>query len=188
MYVHMYSHGMIVDRVEKLAFDITQDYKNETLHLLCVLKGGSSFFADLCSAIRKFHDYTRSAHIPFTYDFVKVKSYEGTSSTGSVEITGCDVNKLANKHVILVEDIIDTGLTMCKLLEHLNTNVALSSLRVASLVEKRTSRSNGFKGDYVGFSIPDHFVVGYGLDYNQVYRDMLHIAVINEVPHYHDPY
>lgn len=108
------SHGMITDRVEKLAYDITQDYKGKTLHLLCVLKGASPFFADLCNAIRKFHDYARNVYIPFTFDFVKVKSYEGTESTGHVEITGIDVSKLAGKHVILVEDIIDTGLTMSK--------------------------------------------------------------------------
>jgi hypothetical protein len=65
------SHGTIVDRVEKLAFDISQDYQGQTLHLLCVLKGGSAFFADLCSAIRKFHDYKRQTYIPFTFDFVK---------------------------------------------------------------------------------------------------------------------
>ena len=65
------SHGTIVDRVEKLAYDITQDYKGQTLHLLCVLKGGSAFFADLCNAIRRLHDYSRQTYIPFTYDFVK---------------------------------------------------------------------------------------------------------------------
>lgn len=108
------SHGMIIDRVEKLAYDICEDYSGKTLHLLCVLKGGSAFFADLCNAIRKFHDFTRQTYIPFTFDFVKVRSYEGTASTGKVEITGCDVEKLVNKHVILVEDIIDTGLTMAK--------------------------------------------------------------------------
>lgn len=69
------SHGTIVDRVEKLAFDITQDYKGETMHLLCVLNGGSTFFSDLCHAIRKFHDYTRQTYVPFTFDFVKYVLY-----------------------------------------------------------------------------------------------------------------
>ena len=96
-------HGSIVDRVEKLAYDINQDYKGETIHLLCVLKGGSQFFQDLQNALRKFHDYARAGHIPFTFDFVRVKSYEGTESTGNVTITGCDMGKLVNKHLLFVE-------------------------------------------------------------------------------------
>ena len=173
-------HGSIVDRVEKLAYDINQDYKGETIHMLCVLKGGSQFFQDLQNALRKFHDYTRAGHIPFTFDFVRVKSYEGTESSGNVTISGCDMGKLANKHLLFVEDIIDTGLTMTRLMEHLKIHVNPKSVRVASLVEKRTSRSSGFKADYVGYSIPDKFVVGYCLDYNEAYRDMSHIGVINK--------
>jgi hypoxanthine phosphoribosyltransferase len=107
-------HGTIVDRVEKLAFDINQDYHGQTIHLLCVLKGGSTFFQDLCNALRKFHDYARNMYIPFTFDFIRVKSYEGTQSTGNVKITGCDMSKLRDKHVLLVEDIIDTGTTMSR--------------------------------------------------------------------------
>jgi hypoxanthine phosphoribosyltransferase len=84
-----------------------------------------------------------------------VKSYEGTESTGHVQITGCDVTKLVGKHVLFIEDIIDTGLTMSSLLKYLNEHVKPASVRVASLVEKRTHKSCGFKADYVGFSIPD---------------------------------
>eukprot|EP01038_Epipyxis_sp_PR26KG_P006531 gene6531-8973_t len=174
-------HGMIINRVEKLAYDITQDYRGETIHLLCVLKGGSTFFQNLCDAIRKFHDYARMNYIPYTFDFIRVKSYEGTDSTGEVKISGCDVTKLTGRHVIFVEDIIDTGLTMTKCLTYMQEHVKPATVKVASLVEKRTSRSCGFKADYVGFSIPDKFVVGYCLDYNEVYRDLVHLAVINEV-------
>lgn len=87
--------------------------------------------------------------------FFRVQSYEGTESTGNVRITGCDVTKLAGKHVLFCEDIIDTGLTMTSLLKYLKEHVKPASIRVASLVEKRTHRSCGFKADYVGFSIPD---------------------------------
>lgn len=127
-------HGMIVDRVEKLAYDIAQDYEGHTIHMLCVLKGkhkpvvptpisnsveiillgGSTFFGDLCKALRRFHDYARLSYIPYTFDFIRVKSYEGTESSGHVQITGCDVSKLAGKHVLFIEDIIDTGLTMSR--------------------------------------------------------------------------
>lgn len=107
-------HGMILDRVEKLAYDITQDYHGQTIHLLCVLKGGSTFFQDLSKALRKFHDYARNLYVPFTFDFIRVKSYEGTQSSGSVQITGCNLTQLAGRHVLFVEDIIDTGLTMSR--------------------------------------------------------------------------
>ena len=98
-----------------------------------------------------------------------------------MQITGCDLSKLSGKHVIFVDDIIDTGLTMTKLIHHLEAEVKPASIRVAALTEKRTERSSGFIADYVGFSIPDKFIVGYGLDYNEAYRDMAHIGVINQV-------
>lgn len=173
-------HGMIVDRVEKLAADITSDYNGHTIHLICVLKGGSTFFYDLCAALRRMHDYSNQNYIPYTFDFIRVKSYEGTESTGKVEISGMDVKTLEGKHVVFVEDIIDTGLTMTSLMAHMNEFVKPKSVRVASLVEKRTSRSCGFKGDYVGFSIPDKFIVGYCLDFNEVFRDLNHIGVISK--------
>jgi hypoxanthine phosphoribosyltransferase len=176
----MIPHGQIVDRVEKLAYDISQDYAGETIHLMVVLKGGSTFFQDLINALRKFHNYTRQTYVPFTFDFIRVKSYSGMESTGTVQITGCDISKLRGKHVMFVEDIIDTGLTMTKLFAHMTEQVQPASLRVAALVEKRTDRSCGFKADYVGFSIPDKFVVGYCLDYNEAFRDLTHIGVIND--------
>jgi hypoxanthine phosphoribosyltransferase len=172
-------HGQILDRIEKLAYDIIQDYQGVTIHLLCVLKGGSTFFQHLSNALRKFHDYKRSAHIPFTFDFVRVKSYSGTESTGTVQISGVDLASLAGRHVIFVEDIIDTGLTMTQLLKFMHEQVAPASVRVASLLEKRTVKSCGYQADYVGFSIFDAFVVGFCLDYNEVFRDLPHIAVIN---------
>lgn len=84
-----------------------------------------------------------------------MKSYDGTNSTGKVSISGCDMQSLEGKHVIFVEDLIDTGLTMSTLLKQLKETVNPASVRVASLLEKRTDRSCGFKADYVGFSIPD---------------------------------
>jgi hypoxanthine phosphoribosyltransferase len=99
---------------------------------------------------------------------------------GDVQISGCDVSTLANKHVLFVEDIIDTGLTMTKLIAKLlDAEHAPASVQVTALAEKRTPLSCGFKARYVAFSIPDKFVVGYGMDYNEVYRDLGHIAVIN---------
>jgi len=175
----MIPHGLVQDRIDKLAHDIRKTYSNITVHMLCVLKGGSIFFSDLLRALRTFHDFNDQSYVPFTFDFIRVKSYEGTESTGNVQISGGDVSRLQGRHVLLVEDIIDTGLTMQKLVPAMKAH-GLASVRVASLLEKRTERSCGFKADFVGFSIPDKFVVGYCMDYNEWYRDLRHIAVINQ--------
>ena len=172
-------HGLIIDRVEKLAQDIRYAYANQTVHLLCVLKGGSAFFHDLVEKLRLFHRYNKCEYIPFTFDFIRVKSYKGTESTGQIEIIGADLKKLKGQHLMLVEDIVDTGTTMTQLIPVLEKQEP-ASLKVASLLEKRTSRSCGYKADYVGFSIPDEFVVGYCLDYNEVFRDLNHICIIND--------
>ena len=173
-------HGQIVDRVEKLAWDMMSDYSGETVHLLCVLKGASTFFQDLTTSIKKIHGARRGNYVPFTIDFIRVKSYEGTESSGKVHIHGCDMSKLRGKHVIFVEDIIDTGLTMTKVLEYMQQTIIPASVRIASLIEKRTTRGSGFKADYVGFSVPDSFIVGYCMDYEEAYRDLDHICVIND--------
>ena len=95
-----------------------------------------------------------------------------------MKISGIDLKTLKGRDLIIVEDIIDTGITMKALIPHLQA-CEPRSVRVSSLLEKRTTRSNGFKGDYVGFSVPDAFVVGYNMDYNEGFRDMPHLCVIN---------
>jgi hypoxanthine phosphoribosyltransferase len=193
-------HGMVFDRVEKMASDIRTDFPTTTPHLLVVLKGGSEFAVDLTRTLRKLHAYRESSHLPFTVDYVRVKSYEGTESTGTgacpggpgwcapgvpmcagpslltrasspslppssssflpaVKITGIDMKTVRGRDLIIVEDIIDTGTTMSKLIPALE-EYGPKSVRVAALLEKRTPKSCGFKADYVGFSVPDAFVVG----------------------------
>lgn len=94
-------------------------------------------------------------------------------------ITGIDLSTVAGKHLMLIEDIIDTGVTMTRLIPELQ-KAGAASVKVASLLEKRTDRSCGYKADFVGFSVPDHFVVGYNLDYDEAFRDLPHICIINE--------
>jgi hypoxanthine phosphoribosyltransferase len=171
--------GLIEDRVEKLAQDIRHAYDGKTVHLLCVLKGGSAFFQDLVQKLRLFHKYNQNDYVPFTFDFIKVKSYEGTKSTGNVQVSGADLSKFKGKNLLLVEDIIDTGRTMSKLVPMLQ-ELEPASVRVASLLEKRNPESCGFQADFVGFNIPDKFVIGYCLDYNEIFRDLDHICIINE--------
>jgi len=181
------SNGLIQDRICKLARDIRQAYPQTTIHLMCVLKGGAAFFHDLQRHLRTYHDYispleSSQSYIPFTLDFIKAKSYIGTESSGRVEVSDIsDLSKLKNRHILLVEDMVDTGRTMQRLVPHLETHVGeKGSVRVASLFDKRSPLSCGYVADFTGFSIPNKFVVGYCLDYNEAYRDLNHVCVIND--------
>lgn len=181
--------GIILDRIQKIAADMHKAYEGIVPHFLVVLKGGNEFANDLTRAIRERHSYGTSELLPFTMDFIRVKSYEGTGSTGNVTINGINLKTIADRHVVLIEDIIDTGLTMSKLVPYLNSQEESqrpASVRVVSLLEKRTHKSCGFKADFVGFSVPDAFVVGYGMDFNETYRDLDHLCIINPegIAHY----
>ena len=175
-------HGLILDRVDKLAADILAHYQGETVHLLCVLKGGSIFFSDLLKALNTRFANLDLDYIPYTFDFIRVSSYEGIESTGNVKIDMArkSLEELAGKHVLFVEDILDTCATMTELYKYFAHHATCKSVGAASLLVKRTDRAvPGFKAEFAGFSIPDKFVIGYGLDYNEVFRDLQHIAVIS---------
>ncbi|OMH80077.1 Hypoxanthine-guanine phosphoribosyltransferase [Zancudomyces culisetae] len=173
-------NGLIIDRVEKLARTIIEQYDGR-LVICCVLKGGHQFFADLVSFLKKFTNKD-GKHLPFSLDFIRLQSYCNDESTGEVKIsmTEKELRDLEGKDVLLVEDIIDTGKSMVTLLDCLK-RYNLKSVKVASLLLKDTPRSNGFVPDYVGFLIPDKFIVGYCLDYNDVFRDLDHICTISEI-------
>ncbi|OZJ05077.1 hypothetical protein BZG36_02085 [Bifiguratus adelaidae] len=172
-------HGVIMDRVEKLARLIVNDCKGP-LVICCILKGGHQYFADLVNVIKKLT--TKDGHsIPLSLEFIRVKSYHNDASSGDVRIslTEEECQEFKGKNILIVEDIIDTGSTMVKLLKRLE-QYQPSSIRVTSLLIKKTPKSNGYIPDYVGFAIPDAFVVGYALDYNEYFRDLDHICVISE--------
>jgi hypoxanthine phosphoribosyltransferase len=155
-------------RVRDLGEEITRDYQGKDLTLVCVLKGSTLFAMDLARAI----------DLPLEMEFLGVSSYQGgTETTGEVRIT-TDVSKpLAGKHVLVIEDIIDTGLTMSFLLENLRARHP-ASLKVASLLEKPSRARTRIQIDYKGFVIDDMFVVGYGLDYAEKYRNLPFIGVM----------
>ena len=147
----MLPHGLISDRAQRMAEDIYNDYdfaNGARLHMLCVLKGGHEFFSDLIMHLKKLLT-TGCKHVPIGFDFIRVKSYSNMESSGkpTIEATGTDLSALKGKHVLVVEDIIDTGTTMSMLVPHLSTFGA-QSVRVATLLQKRTPKSIGFKGDY----------------------------------------
>jgi hypoxanthine phosphoribosyltransferase len=155
-------------RVRELGAEITRDYQGKDLTLVGVLKGSTMFAMDLARAI----------DLPLTMEFLGVSSYQGgTETTGEVRIT-TDVSKpMAGKHLLVIEDIIDTGLTMSFLLENLRARHP-ASLKVASLLEKPSRARTKVQIDYKGFVIDDVFVVGYGLDYAEKYRNLPFIGVM----------
>ena len=172
--------GLVMDRTERLARDIFEDLDfNQPIAALCVLKGGYQFFTDLLYYLRQLNgNMNRSCRM--SIDFIRLKSYEDDQSTGSVRVIGSDnLEILAGKNVLIVEDMIDTGRTMKKLLTLLE-GYKPHSVKVASLLVKRTPLSCGYRPDYTGFEIPNQFLVGYALDYNEYFRDLSHICIISE--------
>jgi hypoxanthine phosphoribosyltransferase len=158
-------------RIEQLAGKIRQDYGDEPVLLVSVLKGSFVFLADLCRRLGQ----------NVSLDFVHVSSYgDGMRSTGVVQIRkDLDIN-IEGKNVLLVEDIVDTGATLVHLLELLGTRHP-KSLKVVSLLTKPSARREHAPIDYVGFEIEDGFVVGYGLDHAERYRNLPYIAVLRDV-------
>ena len=156
----------IAKRVRELGKEISADYQGKTVHLICVLKGAYTFLADLA----------RVMEVPVTLDFLAVSSYgKGKTSSGEVQLTkDLDVS-LAGRDVIVVEDIADTGLTLNYLLKMLRSREP-ATLKVAAFLSKPSRREIDVQVDYVGFEIPDRFVVGYGLDDNQRFRELPYIG------------
>jgi hypoxanthine phosphoribosyltransferase len=168
----------IAKRVNELGAQITKDFAGESIILVGVLKGAAIFLSDLA----------RNIDLDSTFDFIAVSSYgnrpsptqelkSGWDSTGEVKLTKDVDQSMKNKNVILVEDILDTGLTMTYLKKMLLARQP-RSLRVAALLDKPSRRKLPLEGDYVGFKIPDEFVVGYGLDYAEKYRNLADICVV----------
>ena len=177
----MIPHGLIQDRVEKLAEEIVKETSDGSLIACCLLKGGFLFYSDLIKCIKNKRKIVNSEQeqVRLQLEFIKCKSYHNTGSTGKVEIEGIDLSDIKGKHVLLVEDIIDTGTTMKSVLAKIE-GYGPKSVKVVSLLVKRTELSNGYVPDYYGFSIPDVFCVGYCMDYNEYFRDLDHICAIND--------
>uniref|UniRef100_A0A8C1U8W9 Hypoxanthine phosphoribosyltransferase n=1 Tax=Cyprinus carpio TaxID=7962 RepID=A0A8C1U8W9_CYPCA len=158
-------------RTERLARDIVRDMGGQHIVALCVLKGGYKFFADLMDFIKTLNQNSDKS-VPLTVDFIRLKSYSNDQSTNSVKVIGGDeLSALTGKNVLIVEDIVETGRTMETLLKLLN-ECHPKMVKVVSLLVKRTPRSSGYRPDYIGFEVPDKFLVGYALDYNEYFRDL----------------
>mmetsp|Transcript_197 Transcript_197/g.226 ORF Transcript_197/g.226 Transcript_197/m.226 type:complete len:215 (-) Transcript_197:447-1091(-) len=164
----------ITKAVRSLASQINADYRDKRPVICCVLKGANPFYQHLLDELQ---DYRQG----FSMEFIRVSSYKGTSSTGIIKVgDGINLDNLKGKHVILVEDIVDTGTTLSYLIPFLKKEVNPASLEVCSFLSKRIDEPQKYKAKYVGFSVPNHFIVGYGLDHNELYRDTKDIWVISQ--------
>ena len=161
----------IQSRIRDLALEIEADYpSDEEIHMVCVLKGGFMFMSDL----------VRSMTTRVTMDFIAVSSYgSGTKSSGEVRFQKDLDTSLEGRHVIIVEDIVDTGLTL-KYLQEILRSRAPKSLKTSCLLSKPSRRRVTVPVEYIGFTIEDKFVVGYGLDYAEKYRNLPYIAILQE--------
>lgn len=163
------SGDKVAARAKELGVQISKEYEGKNLHIVGILKGSVFFMAELAKCIT----------VPCTIDFMSVSSYGGgTESTGNIEIKKDLDEPIRGRHVLLVEDIIDSGNTLYKLRQILWTREP-ESLRICTLLDKPDRREKEIPVDYVGFQIPDAFVVGYGLDYDQKYRNLPYIGVVS---------
>ncbi len=167
----MYSTEEIKSKVKEIAKQIEKDYAGEELLVVGILKGASVFCADLI----------REINLDVNMDFMVVSSYgNGTNSSGTVKIIkDLDVN-IENKNVLIVEDIIDSGLTLSSLVAALKTRNP-KSLKICTLLDKPERRTANIEVDYVGYVIEDKFIVGYGIDYAEKYRNLPYIGIVEDV-------
>ena len=161
------SESKIKKRVKELADTISDDYKDKSPIFIGILNGCYVFMADLL----------RELSIGVEIDFVKIRSYEGDSSTGTIKFRKDISADIDNRHVVIVEDIIDSGFTINFLVNRLKES-GPKSVSVATVLYKKKVAKLDFEVDYVGFEIPPEFVVGYGLDYNEKYRNLKDIMVM----------
>ena len=164
----LFSEEQLKNRVQEIARQITADYQGKEIMLFSVLRGSFVFMADLCRAI----------DLPCTLDFMAVSSYgKGTKSSGQVQITKDLSEDITDRHIIVVEDILDSGNTLSYLLKILE-NRHPASIRLCTLLDKPDRRVKPVQVHYSGFTIPDAFVVGYGLDYAEKYRNLPYIGIL----------
>ena len=164
----LFTEEQLKSRVNEIARQIEADYAGREIMLISVLRGSFIFMADLCRAIR----------LPCTLDFMSVSSYgAGTTSSGQVQITKDLSEDITGRHVIVVEDILDSGNTLSYLLNILEHRHP-ASVRLCALLDKPERRVKPVELHYSGFSIPDAFVVGYGLDYAEKYRNLPYIGIL----------
>ena len=165
----LFDHQEIVETTKRIAMEITHDYQGRDPLLVCVLKGSCPFHSELMKHI----------DLPIEVDYLQVSSYSGTSSTGVLKIKKDLDTNIEGRDIILVEDIVDSGFTLSKLKSDLQLRNP-KSITVAALLDKPSGRKIEFHADYVGKTIDDLFVVGFGLDLDEKYRNLKDIYIYNQ--------
>jgi hypoxanthine phosphoribosyltransferase len=165
----LFHESTILSRLDELAHEITVDYQGKDLTVIAILNGSFIFMADLL----------RRVPLPLQVDCLSVSSYHGTKTTGTVNFRQSQLADLRDRHVLILDDILDSGHTLHAIRERLSSGGALS-IRTCVLLRKRVEREQEIHADYVAFDIPNEFVVGYGLDYNENYRNLPFVGVLTD--------
>ena len=174
------SESCLQNRIRELGMQIFTDYENQELVLLGVLRGSVLFFADLARAIFKAQHENQNGEVALRFEFVQLMSYHDSTQPSAVQLIRGGSDYLEQRHVLIVEDIVDTGKTLGFLYKHLQT-LNPKTVKVCTLLDKPDQRQMPVNVDYIGFKIPDTFVVGYGLDYAQQHRNLPYIAVLEPI-------
>lgn len=170
----LYTEDEIQAKIKTLAQEMNNFYNGEEVYVVCALKGAVMFMADL----------VKHLNMPLKMEFIRLSSYNGgTKSSGQVNAVDISLPDLNDKNVLIVEDIIDTGLTAKFLLNFLNSNFHTKSTKFCSLLDKKVARKTNVEADYHGFEVGDQFLVGYGLDYDGYYRNLRYIGYIEDLEH-----
>lgn len=167
----LYSEKEIQTKIKELAQEMNKFYNGEEVYVVCALKGAVMFAGDL----------VKHLNMPLKMEFIRLSSYNGgTKSSGKVNAVDISLPDLNGKNVLIVEDIVDTGLTAKFLLDFLNCNFHTKSTKFCSLLDKKITRQTDVEPDYYGFEADDKFLVGYGLDYDGYYRNLTYIGYIEK--------
>ncbi|MFI3300814.1 MAG: hypoxanthine phosphoribosyltransferase [Candidatus Gastranaerophilales bacterium] len=167
----LFSSEQIQTRIKSLASEINEYYDNEEIIVICVLKGAVVFAIDLMKHL----------NMPLKMEFIRLASYHGTTeTTGKVKTVDISLPNLTNKNVLIIEDIIDKGYTARFLMDFINCNFKTKSTKFCSLLDKKIARIIDIESDFYGFEVEDQFVVGYGLDYDEYYRNLDYIGFISK--------
>jgi len=165
----LFSTRQIQAKVKELAGNISKEYKGKDLLAVGILKGAFMFFSDI----------VRNIEIPITIDFVIASSYIKTETSGQVKVLYDIKGDISEKHILLIEDIVDTGVTLNQIRERILAR-GPKSLRICTFLDKKERRIVEVPIDYIGYTIPNHFVVGYGLDYDNRYRNLPYISIFKK--------
>lgn len=166
----LYHESTILTRLDELARQITADYDGKEITAIAILNGSFIFMADLL----------RRIPLPLQVDCWSVSSYHGTKSSGQVNFRQTQLADVRGRHVLLLDDILDSGITLHAIRERLERESGAASIKVCVLLRKNVARVRDTAAEYVGFDIPDEFVVGYGLDYNEKYRNLPFVGTLTE--------